>query len=272
VRFKTKGEIFRIKILNVEKFGPAYNLGLRTFQLPATIRTKNSLVFMESVQDCGENRLGGGVFVVRPATNTNPSADIPLDITEKDFNKLPITLQEALLQTDEVTSLKVMDEKITQWIPEIERLTNLTRLEMSISIDEIPDAISKLTKLQELSLENCKIQKISHQLGQLTELRAVHLSSNKLTEFPAVLLELKKLTRLDISFNKISSLPDDINKLIKLNFLSLTLTEVTTLPESMIGMTQLYIDDSNGLKSKVAKEYKHLFVFTNEKMEAHQSF
>ncbi|PJJ08623.1 hypothetical protein CLU83_1909 [Flavobacterium sp. 1] len=97
VRFKTKGETFRIKILNVEKFGPVYNLGLRTFQLPATIRTKNSLVFMESVQDCGDNRLGGGVFVVRPATNKNPSEDIPSDMTEKHFNSLPIKLQEELM-------------------------------------------------------------------------------------------------------------------------------------------------------------------------------
>nr|WP_315197434.1 hypothetical protein [uncultured Flavobacterium sp.] len=97
VRFKTKGETFRIKILNVEKFGPAYNLGLRSFQLPVTIRSKNSLVFMESVQDCGDNRLGGGVFVVRSTANTNPSADIPSDMTEKQFNTLSIKAQEALM-------------------------------------------------------------------------------------------------------------------------------------------------------------------------------
>jgi hypothetical protein len=272
VRFNSKGETFRIKILNVEKFGPAYNLGLRTFQLPKNIRTKNSLVFMESVQNCGDNRLGGGVFVVRPTANTNPSADIPSDMTEKQFNKLPITLQEALLNPETATSLKLIDGTINQWIPELERLPNLTRLEMSISMDEIPDAISKLSKLQELTLENCKIQKISSQLTQLKELRKLDLSSNKLTEFPAFLLDLKNLKRLYIGSNKISSLPNDINKLEKLEYLSLNSTEVTTLPESMIGMTQLYIDDCTNLKSKVPKEFKHLFVYTDEKMKAQSYF
>jgi hypothetical protein len=272
VRFKTKGETFKIKILNVEKFGPAYNLGLRTFQLPATIRTKNSLVFMESVQNCGDNRLGGGVFVVRPATNTNPSADIPSDMTEEHFNTLPIILQEALMSPDTVTSLKLIDKKVSEWFPEIERLTNLTRLEISITLNEIPNAISKLPKLQELRMENCNIQKISPQLAQLKELRDLNLFSNKLTEFPTVILNLKKLKRLNIGANKISSLPADINKLEQLEFLSLTLTEVTTLPESMIGMTKLYIDDSNSLKSKISEKYKHLFMYTKEKMETQSYF
>nr|WP_315197436.1 leucine-rich repeat domain-containing protein [uncultured Flavobacterium sp.] len=258
VSFKTKGETFRIKILNVEKFGAAYNLGLRTFQLPATVRTKNSLIFMESVQNCGDNRLGGGVFVVRPTTNTNPSADIPSDITEKHFNTLPITLQEALLHPDAVTSLKVMDEKITQWIPEIERLTNLTHLEMSIGITEIPDAISKFPKLQQLSLKNCNIQKIAPQLAKLTELSDLDLFSNKLTEFPAVLLELKKLKHLNIGANEISTLPEEIDRLEELENLDIVLTNITTLPSSMIKMKKLYIDDGRVLENKMPPEYKGL--------------
>jgi hypothetical protein len=99
VRFKAKEETFRIKILQVAKmsFIPAYNLGLRTFHLSKQHQIKKSLVFMESVQNGGSNRVGGGVFVVRPTINTNPSADIPSDITEKQFNKLPLNLQWEIL-------------------------------------------------------------------------------------------------------------------------------------------------------------------------------
>ena len=258
VRFKTQGEIFRIKLLEVQKFGPVYNLGLRTFQLPKNIRTKNSLTFMESVQNCGDNRLGGGVFVVRPATTNNPSADIPSDITEKHFSTLPVTLQEALLNPNEVTSLKVYDKNGTQWYPELERLQNLTHLEMTTSITEIPDAISKLPKLESLRLENCSIQKISPQLAKLTELRDLDLFMNKLTEFPGVILELKNLKTLGIGANKISTLPDDINKLTQLERLSMSSTTITTLPESMIGMKKLYIDSMVG-EDKLSPEYKHLF-------------
>lgn len=268
VRFKAKGETFRIKILEVEKisFIPAYNLGLRTFQLPEKYRTKKSLVFMESVQNSGSNRLGGGVFVVRPVTNTNPSADIPSDITVEHFNTLPVTLQEALLRPDEVTSLKLIDKNLHEWIPEIERLKNLTHLEISAPINEIPDAISKLPKLRQLSLEHCRIQKISSQLAQLTELRDLDLFSNKLTEFPSVVLELKNLKRLNIGANEISNLPDNIGILKQLEYLSLTLTNVTTLPESMIGMEKLYIDDSQNLKEKVPESYKHLFMYDKKKL------
>jgi hypothetical protein len=272
VRFKTQKETFRIKILNVEKFGPAYNLGLRTFQLPSNVRSKSSLVFMESVQNCGDNRLGGGVFVVRPSTNSNPSADIPSDMTEKYFNTLPLTLQEALLNPEGTKSLKIDDENSSEWFLELLRLKNLIRLEIKAPMIEIPDAISKLPKLQELSLENCSIQKISPQLEQLKELTDVNFFSNKLTEFPAVLLALKKLKRLHIGDNKIYSLPNNINQLEQLEYLSLTLTEVTTLPESMIEMTKLYIDDSNNLEKKLPKEFKHLFEYTSQKMKEQSRF
>ena len=263
VRFRVKGETFRIKVLDVEKANliPAYQLGLRTFQLPEKYRTQNSLVFMESVQNSGSNRLGGGVFVVRPATNTNSSADIPSDMTEEHFNTLPVILQEALLNPDEVTSLKLVDKTVIEWIPEIERLKNLTHLEMSTSINEIPDAISKLPRLQYLALENSRIQKISPQLAQLTELKDLNLFSNKLTEFPSDILELKNLKRLNIGANKISNLPEEINKLEQLEYLSLTLTDVTTLPEAMINMKKLYIDDSKNLKSKMSENYEHLFMY-----------
>lgn len=261
VRFKTKGETFRIKILDVEKvsFIPAYNLGLRTFQLPKNIRTKNSLVFMESVQNCGSNRLGGGVFVVRPTTNTNPSGDIPSDMTEKHFNSLPITLQEALLDPDNSIGLKITAKERNKWIPEIERLKNLTHLELNTSMAEIPDEIATFTKLKELTIEHGKISRISSKLGEIKELEYLNLFSNKLTEFPNVILELKNLKRLHIGANEISSLPEEINKLEKLENLDIVLTNITTLPNSMIEMKKLYIYDGQVLEKKMTPEYKHLF-------------
>lgn len=258
VRFKTQGETFRIKILNVEKFGPAYNLGLRTFRLPPNNRIKDSLIFMESVQNCGDNRLGGGVFVVRPSQNPNPSADIPSDMTEKHFNTLPLTLQEALLDPEKTTSLKIYATNATEWFPEIERLKNLEFLDMETAITEIPDAISKLTKLKSLAMSRSNIEKISPKITELKGLEKLNLFSNKLTEFPSPILELENLRELGIGANKIAALPDGINKLIHLERLFMTSTNITSLPESMIGMKKLFIDDSY-LKKKLPQEYKHLF-------------
>ena len=269
VRLKTKGETFRIKILDVEKSSliPAYNLGLRTFQLPKDIRTKNSLIFMESAQDRGDNRMGGGVFVVRPATTDNPSADIPSDMTEEHFNSLPITLQEALLDPDNTLGLIINAKNITKWIPEIERLKNLTHLELNTSMTEIPDEISTFTKLKELKIEHGKIAKISSKLGELKELEYLNLFSNKLTEFPNVILELKNLKRLQIGANEISSLPQEINKLEKLENLDIVLTNITALPSSMIEMKKLYIYDGQVLEKKMPPEYKHLFDYMKHMKE-----
>ncbi|RZJ53134.1 MAG: leucine-rich repeat domain-containing protein [Flavobacterium sp.] len=261
VRFKTKGETFRIKILDVEKAGfiPAYNLGLRSFQLPQKYENKNSLVFMESAQNCGDNRLGGGVFVVRTATETNPSADIPSDMTEKQLESLPVTVQEALIHADEITSLKLYDKERTEWIPELERLKNLKHLEMTLPISEIPDAISKLPKLQSLTLQHCQIRKISPEIANLKELQDLDVFSNKITEFPAVFTEIKSLKRLNMGANDIAFIPENISELTDLEYLSVILTNVKTLPESMIGMKKLYVDDSKDLKSLLPESYAHLF-------------
>ena len=269
VRFKTKGETFRIKILDVEKSSiiPAYNLGLRTFQLPKDIRTKKSLIFMESAQDRGDNRMGGGVFVVRPAATDNPSADIPSDMTEEHFNSLPITLQEALLDPDNSIGLKITAKERNKWIPEIERLNNLTHLELKTSMIEIPDEIATFTKLKELTIEDGKIATISSKLGELKELQSLNLSLNKLTEFPNVILELKNLKRLQIGSNKISSLPEEINKLENLENLGIVLTDITTLPRSMIEMKKLYIYDGKDLEKELPEEYKHLFDYMKHMKE-----
>jgi Leucine-rich repeat (LRR) protein len=169
-------------------------------------------------------------------------------------------LQEALLlPPDTVTSLKLMDRNSSKWFPEIERLKNLTHLEMSIGITEIPDAISKFPKLEQLSLKNGNIQKISSQLAKLTELEDLDLFSNKLTEFPAVILELKKLKHLNIGANEIATLPEEIDRLKELENLNMVLTNITTLPSSMIKMKQLYIYDGKVLENKMPPEYKDLF-------------
>lgn len=264
VNFKTQGETFKIKILDVEKadYLPAYHLGLRTFEVPENIRTKNSLTFMESVQNSGSNRLGGGVFVVRPATTNNPSTDIPSDMTEKQFSGLPLPLQVALLDPDNATHLKLYEPNCTIWIPEIERLKNLTHLQMETAMTEIPDGISKLTKLQSLSITHSKIQKVSPNITELKDLTDIDLFSNNLREFPRVFLEMQQLEKLKIGANKIAELPADINRLENLRYLGIILTDITTLPESMIGMDKLYIDNM-GMEKEVPAAYKHLFNYKN---------
>src|SRR5690606_33798078 len=128
-------------------------------------------------------------------------------------NTLPLNLQVALLDPENTTSLKLVSKHVDKWIPEIERLENLTHLEMSTGMKEIPDEIAKLTKLQTLSMTYGNIQQISPKITELKALKDIDLFSNQFSEFPRVLLELPQLERLKIGGNDISSIPDDISRL-----------------------------------------------------------
>lgn len=270
MNFRTKGDVFKIKVLDVMKWDymPMYNLGLRTFEVPENLRTDNSLVFMESVQNAGGNRQGGGVFVVRKASTDNPSADIPADMTEEHFNTLPLTLQEALLNPDSAKGLILEDKNITQWIPEIERLKNLTHLSINASMTEIPVAIAVFSNLQELTFSYGKIEKVSPKIGELKNLETLDLYANNIKEFPAGILELRKLKILKIGANDISNLPDDINRLENLENLDIIMTKIITLPESMIGMKKLYVRDGEQFKDKLPPAYNHLFEYDKKGLDS----
>lgn len=263
VKFKTKKDVFKIKLLEVPKTAllPYYNLGLRTFHLPNKMVMPHSLVFVESAQNCGSNRLGGGVFVVRTATTDNPSADIPFGITEKHFYTLPLVLQHALMDPDNATKISIEDDNIVQWIPEIEHLKNLKELTFNTSITSVPDAIENFLKLETLIMQGGKISLVSSKLGQLHSLKYLDLSRNPLSEFPSVILKLENLKHLNLSFTSIPSIPSEFSLLRNLTYLDLIETEVKTLPESMLEMHQLYIYDGGTLKKYLPDSYKNLFEF-----------
>jgi len=264
VKFRTKEDVFKIKLLEVPKTAllPYYNLGLRTFQLPAKMIMPHSLIFVESAQNCGSNRLGGGVFVVRPATTDNPTADIPFGITEKRFCILPLALQNALMDPEHATKLSIADDNIQEWIPEIEYLKNLTELTFSTSIKILPDGIANVTKLEKLTMQGRKITQVSPRLSELQALKYLDLDSNPLSEFPNVILELKNLEHLSLNFTEIPSIPSEFSQLLNLTHLDLIDTKVKTLPESMIAMKKLYIYDGGTLEKYLPDTYKHLFDYT----------
>ena len=268
VKFRVHNDIFKLKILDVEKapYMAVYNLGLRTFKLPLNIVAEAPLIFMESAQNSGShNRFGGGVFVVRPGSGATPLADIPEDMTEQHFNSLPLSLQEALQNPDSTTELIIESRNTTRWMPELERFKNLKRLTLNTSMSEIPDEIAALTKLEALEIRNGKIQRISNEIAKLKELKELNLFSNNLKEFPGILLELKSLQWLDLGANElISSLPENINTLKKLKYLSIMMTNITTLPPSMVAMKNLYVENSSDLQKKMPEEYWHLFDYTKQ--------
>jgi hypothetical protein len=263
MRFKAGEEVFRFRALEVVKadYLPIYNLGLRTFELPQNAQTPNGLVFMEFVQNMGDNRLGGGVFVVRPRSVDHPNADIPEGISEKRFNVLPLYLQAALMDPENTTELTIEDKNTHDWIPEIEYLKNLRVLNYNTSIKEVPDQLSLFPQLESLTMQGGSIVRVSPQLAQLRQLKYLSLSRNPLTEFPKGILALENLEHLDLNFTQVASIPEEFSKLQNLKFLDLIMTQVSSLPKSMLGMKKLYIYDGGSLEKQLPEEYHWLFKY-----------
>jgi Leucine rich repeat len=268
VKIKIRNSHFKIKIPGVEKmrFLPFYNLGVRTFTLSPEYGD-NLLVFVESRQNWdigGAINPGTGVYVVREREGENFSIpnDLPEGITEKRFNRLPINLQKALINRDTAPELILEDYEIHQWLPEIELLENLKYLEIKGGLTQLPESISKLSKLQMLDLSMNKIRKLPSSFSQLKHLRYVYLSFTELEQFPAELLALPELRKLDLGHNPFTEIPPQISQLKNLIELDLSGAKVTKLPDSMAEMKQLTITTGqySEYHEQFPEKFQHLFV------------
>lgn len=83
----------------------------------------------------------------------------------------------------------------------------------SLSSACIPSEISKLKKLETLSLNGNRIQQLPPTLGQLKALRTLSLSGNQFSEFPSGLGTLRHLDLLDLSRNQIQNVPTEVSEL-----------------------------------------------------------
>lgn len=269
VSAKLKGSTFKFKITDVYKFSiwPIYNLGVRIFKVPGTDE-KKSLEFLEITQNAGsfsQLREGLGVYVVteRQGENFSTQDDFPEGVTEKRFNQLPINLQKALINRETTYSLKL--ENVDQWFPEIELLENLKYLKFEGrygEINQLPESIGKLDKLQMLDVSMNKIKKLPSSFSQLKNLRYVYLSFTELEHFPEELLLLPELRKIDIGHNPFTEIPPEISHLKHLIGLDLSGAKITSLPDSMADMKQLTITTGqySDFHKQFPEKFQHLFV------------
>ena len=164
---------------------------------------------------------------------------------------------------DDITTLNLDYNELTELPKEIGNLTQLTHLDLSINkLTELPKEIGNITQLIELYLTNNKLTKLPKEIGNLTQLTyldlsdneltelpkeignllqliALYLHNNNLTELPKEIGNLTQLTRLDLSYNKLTKLPKEIGNLIQLTNLYLSDNELTELPKEIGNLTQL---------------------------------
>ncbi|MGL1885167.1 MAG: leucine-rich repeat domain-containing protein [Reichenbachiella sp.] len=249
MKLNIDNHVFRFKIPEVEKlaYQPVYILGVRVFKLPKSIRNASSLSFVVSTQNTSHQiRPGGGVYVVRPTKEIMQA-------------ELPISLQIALLDTKGTSELAIESGKHHDWYPEIERLENLTYLNIRTRLEELPESIANLAKLKVLILPYNRLQRLPSNIEELRDLRILDLYANNLQGFPESICSLSKLIDLSIGGNNISNIPPEINQLTKLQTLGLLSLGINTLPATMLEMKQLSIKRNEALHERLTEEYDFLF-------------
>lgn len=125
--------------------------------------------------------------------------------------------------TKKDTSAPVSNQSLKQQIV-CKRFTNLEEALNNVNIacvldlssqdlDKVSDRISKLEKLNELSLKNNRLTSIPKEVTILKNLITLDLSDNQIATISANIADLSNLQILDLSNNKITNLPDELSKL-----------------------------------------------------------
>ena len=71
----------------------------------------------------------------------------------------------------------------------------------------LPEALGKLTQLQQLDVSNNQLTALPEALGQLTQLQQLDVALNQLTALPEALGKLTQLQQLEVSLNQLTALP-----------------------------------------------------------------
>lgn len=157
---------------------------------------------------------------------------------ERPNNGLPITGMSIRLATVFVYILGVIcitydiSGRGLTCIPEemFEVAEEITILDVSGNrITELPERISKLTKLQNLDASYNKIVSVPESIGDLESLQYLDLTCNKLTSLPEGMCRLTGLRILNLYANQLEELPHKIGE--------------------MDGLRGLYLNHNNNLSS-----------------------
>lgn len=128
--------------------------------------------------------------------------------------KMPVnqTPNQTLVSEEEI---KVVCKRFTNFKEALDAIDIACVLDLSDQdLNSVPKDITKLTKLNELSLKGNKLTQFPTELLSMINLISLDLSDNQITEVPPDLNKLENLQSLDLSNNKISSLPKELGRIL----------------------------------------------------------
>jgi Leucine-rich repeat (LRR) protein len=144
--------------------------------------------------------------------------------------------------------------------PELDKITTLQRLWIEgCRLTEIPSFVGKQVKLERLLLRNEFITRLPDFLSPLTNLKDIHFDNMPITHLPSFIGDWSKLTRIYITRLPLVALPDSIGKLTQIESLSVRFSKLRSLPDSLGKLVRLKILSLNNSElHSLPDSFKHL--------------
>lgn len=198
-------------------------------------------------------------------TGGSISQNVPTTITSlRKLEEIKITYKEGSASWDipeivsNMKSLRILDVAYLKIAPaffkNLYKVQSLETIRLQSFDGALPEGISELANLKELSLGYTGLSSLPQDFGNLANLEILNLSSCiKLTSLGENLGQLTKLQSLNLSYvNKITALPESIGQLQSLTSLNLSAcSALESLPESLAnlkGLTTLRLYGCSKLK------------------------
>jgi Leucine-rich repeat (LRR) protein len=178
-----------------------------------------------SLVGCGGKKDDGNTGVVNP-NKPSPKA-VPVNIADpivekairKELKKRAIQGELTKADLEKVTRLDLFDNQLTEVPKGLEKLTQLTELELGGNQLTDVKGLEKLTKLTFLNLQSNQLTDVKG-LEKLTKLTWLRLDYNKLTDVKG-LEKLTQLKELWLDSDQLTEVPKEVEKLTQLKTLNL---------------------------------------------------
>lgn len=202
----------------------------------------------EKLKDCDKS------FKLTDSMLANAKANKTISFKAIKLQNLPCEL----FELDELEELDLFDTDLKSLTPDIGKLENLKRLNLSWNeISSFPTELFELKKLEILTIygapnEDLELPNING-IKKLNKLKELDLSSYTFKILPKEILEIKSLEKLNLSAVGLTKIPDEIGNLINLKKLSIQVNpEIDELPESMkrlINLKELWMSGTGVYQS-----------------------
>jgi len=190
------------------------------------------------------------------------------------------TIPERVFELEQLTTLKINSQQISEIPVGILKLKNLKVLELDGNIlHDLPNFITELSQLERLSLSKNQLSSLPNSLSEFQHLSLLDLTANKFNAFPSSIFYLETLTNLRVGSNGFNTIPSNIENLQNLEMLYFDHSGLQNLSDNLFqlyNLKHLHLGDNkiSYISGKIGKlkQLRTLMLYRNNLSELPNTF